>query len=349
MTTANAAPVRALDRGAAGSSLRRPAFAGVGAAIAVGLLFVLNVGLGSVTISPSRTVAALTGQGDPVAGLIIVQLRLPGALIALVAGAMLGLAGALLQSVLRNPLVEPTLIGIGPGGVLFVVLWNVYGPGGANGAALPLLAAVGGLLAGATVYLLSRAGGGNPLRVTLTGVLVGAMLTSASSLLLLLHPTQIGAVLLFTIGSLDGLTWLHWGTIWPWALVALPLGLASAGFANALQLGDEISAGLGLGVRRARVGLLAVAVALTAGAVSVVGAIGFLGLVAPHMARPFAGADCRRLFALSALFGMLLLLAANLPSRLITSPTLPVGVTVAIVGAPVFTVLLLRSQARMGR
>ena len=228
--------------------------------------------------------------------------------------------------------------------MLFVVLWNVYGPGGANGAALPLLAAAGGLLAGATVYLLCRAGGGNPLRVTLTGVLVGAMLTSASSLLLLLHPTQIGAVLLFTIGSLDGLTWLHWSTIWPWALVALPLGLASAGFANTLQLGDDISAGLGMGVGRARVGLLAVAVALTAGAVSVVGAIGFLGLVAPHMARPFAGADCRRLFPLSALFGMLLLLAANLPSRLITSPTLPVGVTVAIIGAPLFAVLLVRSR-----
>lgn len=327
---------------------RHPATTGAIAVVAIAMLFVLNVGLGSVTISPSRTIGALIGDGDPVAELIVGHLRLPGALIALVAGAMLGLAGALLQTVLRNPLVEPTLIGIGPGGVLFVVLWGVYGPTGTTtGAALPLLAAAGGMLAGAIVYLLNRGTAGDPLRVTLTGVLVGAMFTSATALLLLLHPSQLGAVLLFTIGTLDGLTWVHWHTIWPWALVGLPLGLASAGFANALHLGDHLASGLGMNVGRARLALLAVAVVLTAGAVSTVGAIGFLGLVAPHMARPFCGADCRLLFPLSAAFGTLLLLAANLPSRLISSPTLPVGVTVAVVGAPLFAVLLLRAQARL--
>jgi iron complex transport system permease protein len=326
------------------------------AVVAVGLLLVLfllvaHVSIGTANASPKDVIDVLTGQEvDKVTHTIVYDLRLPRALVAMLAGAMLALAGAIMQTVARNPLAEPDLTGASAGAVFFAVLWlsrqmigwNVSAPS----VGVPAIAMLGSVLTGGTVYLLSRGRDRqtSTVRLVLTGVMVNAIMRSLTSLLLLVNQNAISGILLWMIGSLNGRTWVHWDTVWPWAVVTLPLGLACAGIANALQLGDDVATGLGLTVERARLALLAVALVLTAAAVSVVGALGFLGLIAPHITRGLVGHDARRLFPLSAILGASLLLLADVAARGLTRVVdLPVGAVMALLGAP-FLMYLLRKR-----
>lgn len=327
-----------------------------GAVLTVGALFVLHVLVGRGTLGVGDVLATLAGQApSDAARLIVIELRLPRALIALTAGAALGLSGAVLQSVIRNPLAEPGVMGITAGGVLASVLYLALVPstfltpddrgvGQFGGLALPLVTLAGGLLAGALVYLLSRRNGTDPLRIVLTGILVGSVLQAGTSLILLFRREEIGGIVLWLVGSLNGKTWLQWGALWPWAVASILLGLACAGLANALHLGDDVGAGLGLRVERTRAGLLAVGVLPTAAAVSIVGAIGFVGLIGPHIARQVVGDDARRLFPLSVLLGGGLLLVADIAAGAVpfTRTDLPVGAAMALLGGPFFLYLLTR-------
>jgi iron complex transport system permease protein len=170
------------------------------------------------------------------------------------------------------------------------------------------------------------------------------VLSSVTSILLLFSGEQGSGILLWLIGSLNGRTWLHLNSLWPFALVALPLGLGSAALANVLNLGDELATSLGQRVELARVSLFAVAVLLTAGAVSIVGAIGFIGLIGPHICRRLVGDDARRLFPLSALMSAILLLLADFLVQVITKGLLPVGAVTTLLGAPFFLYLILRRE-----
>lgn len=338
-----------------------------GCALALLALLVLHIVVGTVEMTPAQVVAALLNQAEaPLHRQVVWGLRLPRALVGAVAGAMLGLAGAVLQTVTRNPLADPGLLGVSAGGVLAIVagivLLSPRAGGGLidAGLLLPLLALAGGLVAGLLSYGLSRHNGASdPVRLVLAGVLVGGMCSAASSLLLLWADEQnVQRIVRWTIGSLSGRVWAHWHTLWPVALVALPLGLLSAGRANVLQLGDGVAAGLGLRVERARVLLLFGAALLTAGAVAVVGNVGFIGLIGPHLARRIAGGDTRRLFPLSVLLTALLLLGADILARTLTlgwvglltgltipeQAGLPVGAVTALLGAPFFLWLLLRRR-----
>lgn len=318
----------------------------------LGVLLLLHLGLGSVALTPFEVVSALYDPTvNPIHRQIVVDLRLPRALIAVVAGALLGTAGALLQSVLRNPLAEPGLVGISAGGAFAAALWIATGQMLVTpGRSLPLVVLIGGLLAALLVYGLSWRGRADPLRLVLCGVLVSAVLQGATSLVMLLGSEAIGGVLVWLIGSLHGRVWVHWQILWPWAVVTLPLALACAGLANVLQLGDEVAAGLGLRVEWTRVALLGVSALLTAGAVAVVGAVGFIGLVGPHIVRRLVGEDARRVLPLSALLSAVLLLGADVIAQSLifttaigavdTRTSLPVGAVTALLGAPVLLVLL---------
>lgn len=321
----------------------------IGGVVLVLVLLVLHVSIGTADVSPGDVIAVLTGQQvDRVTHIVVWDLRLPRALVAILAGAMLALAGALMQAVTRNPLAEPDLTGASAGGVLFAVLWLSQAMVGLNtgdpNAGVPFIAMLGSIIAGGAVYFLSRSRGQtNTVRLILTGVLVNALARSLTSLVLLKNQNAISGILLWIIGSLAGRTWVHWDTIWPWALVTIPLGIACAGLANVLHLGDEVAAGLGLKVERTRAMLLFVAVLLTAGAVSVVGALGFLGLVAPHITRRLVGNDARRVFPLSCLMGASMLLVADIIARSLTRVVeLPVGAVMSIIGAPFLIFLLYR-------
>ncbi len=314
----------------------------------VAALLVLHISVGTVDVSPGDVVNVLTGQQtDELTHAVVWELRRRRALVAICAGAMLALAGAILQSLTGNPLAEPDLTGASAGGVLFAVLWLSRQLVGWNtappSAEVAVIALLGALASGGLVYALSWQRRTSAVRLVLTGVLVSTILRALTSLVLLRNQNAIGGIVLWIIGSLNGRTWTHWDAIWPWALVALPLGLACAGAANGLQLGDDIAAGLGMRVERVRALLLFVAVLLTAGAVSVVGALAFLGLIAPHLARRIVGDDARRTFPLSAVMGAILLLVADIVSRSVAQPNeLPVGALMSLLGAPFLMFLLWR-------
>jgi iron complex transport system permease protein len=176
-------------------------------------------------------------------------------------------------------------------------------------------------------------------------VLISTVLRSAIAIILLLRQEVMGTVLLWLIGSLNGLVWTQLDILWPWALIALSLGLTCASLANVLQLGEENASSLGLNVTMTRLGLFGVAALLTASAVAIVGGLTFLGLLAPHLARRVVGVDARRLFPFSMLVGSAVLLAADTVTQVISQPiSIPVGAALALLGAPFFLYLVWRRR-----
>jgi iron complex transport system permease protein len=328
-----------------------------GSGLILFIIFIVYVGVGSTYFTPREVLAALRNQPiEEFHRQIIWDLRVPRALIAILAGAMLGLAGAIMQSITRNPLAEPGLTGVTAGSVMVAVLYITYAPGFLQGSyLLPLAAFIGGMGTTLLVYILSLKGKTNPLVLVLNGVILSAVLSSVTSLMLLLEEEKIGSILLWIIGSLNGKVWNHWEMIWPWAVIAIPLGLASSRFANILQLGDEAASGLGLKVEFTRLGLLVIAALLTASAVTVVGAIGFIGLIGPHITRHLVGEDASRVFPLSAVLTAGLLLCADILAQNFnldmfvqvhkTGGGLPVGAVTVLLGAPFFLYLVRKKRS----
>ncbi|WP_165423158.1 FecCD family ABC transporter permease [Ktedonosporobacter rubrisoli] len=313
------------------------------------LVFTLHIALGSISLSLSDTIVALFHpRANALATIVIWHLRLPRTLIGLMAGAMFGLAGVLLQCITRNPLAEPGTMGITSGSILMIVAWFSFLPISAQSILfLPLVAFIGGLGAGGLIYILNWYGKTDPLRLALLGVVVNAVLQSGTVLLLIFSHQLLDGLLLWLIGSLNGRTWDHWAVLWPWAVLTFPLAIASAAVANALSLGDEVARGLGLRVEAMRVLLFLLATLLAAAAISAMGGIAFIGLIGPHIARKLVGSDNRRVFLLSPLLTAGLLLVADIIARLLllhipwfsSASTLPVGVVTALLGAPFFLYL----------
>lgn len=322
--------------------------------VAIILLLMVHVSVGSVAIPLDGVVASMIGQPqEELHHTIVNTMRLPRALIAITAGAMLGLSGAILQSIVRNPLASPSLTGVLSGAVLGIVLFiHIANP--QTPTSYPVVGILGGLSAGALTYGLSWQGGTDPVRLALAGVLVAAMLNAFTSLVLLIDQYNTSNILHWMIGSLNGRTWTHWYTIAPVAFVMLPIGIFTASIANALNLGDAVAVGIGVRLEFARAGLLFVAVVLAAAAVSVVGNIAFVGLIAPHTARRIVGGDARRLFPFSAIVAAALLLIADIIARTLTLElgtesdiginNLPVGAVTALLGAAFFMALLIRRK-----
>lgn len=322
-------------------------------------LFLLHVGIGKVLLTPYEVFLVLTGQStDALHWVVVWDLRMPRALIAVLVGAMLGLAGAILQAVLRNPLAEPGIVGVSAGGVLALVFSLGLFPGlFAVRMLLPFIALSGGLLTIGIVYLWSWRGGSDPLRLILTGLLVSSICSSVTTLIMMRSGDALGSILLWTIGSLNARVWTDWYTLWPWALVMVPLGLFCASLANAMHLGDDIAINLGIRAEWARALLFFTAATLTAAAISVVGAIGFIGLIGPHITRRLVGEDARRVFPMSALVSAGLLVLADLIAVSLSlefpfheqpiEVALPVGAVTTLLGAPFFLYLLRkRPQAK---
>ncbi len=316
--------------------------------------------LGPVIFGPDLVLKALIDQAEEVHHRISVwEVRLPRVLIAALAGSMLSSSGALFQSVLRNPLAAPATVGVTQGAVLGAVLALVitFGSEGALNdlnALVPLAAIAGGLVAGAIVYVLSyRRDGTDPIRLILTGVVAAAAISSVTSFMVLISGSHIDSIVRWLVGSLSTRTWDHLVFLVPVAVLALPLVVVAIPLANALQLGDSTSVSLGLRREMARVFILATAVVLAAGSVSVVGGVAFLGLIGPHLARSLVGSDLRRLLTCSALVGAVILVGADLMARVFSldwipfvdirtesGSRVPVGAFTALLGAPFFLYLM---------
>ncbi|MBD5380929.1 FecCD family ABC transporter permease [Clavibacter sepedonicus] len=327
--------------------------------IAAPLVLAVAMGIGSVSVSPlhvaqvvlHHAVGADVGAGiDPIDDQIVWEYRAPRVLLALVTGAALALAGTVLQTLIRNPLADPFVLGIASGASLGAVATLVVGASAAG--FLATLGVTGAAFAGAIgtlalVLALGRRGGRvDPARLVLVGVSISSLLQALTSWLQLqASPDQIAGVLFWLLGSVSGATWSSLAL--PAAALAIGLvGLLAGGRTlDALLLGDDRAASLGVDLSRSRTILFAVSALLTAAAVSVVGGVGFVGLIAPHLVRLVVGPAHRRLLPLAALVGGLFLVLADLAGRTLTAPReLPLSIVTALVGVPVFLAVLLRAD-----
>ncbi|SNY98980.1 FecCD family ABC transporter permease [Halomonas sp. hl-4] len=310
--------------------------------------FMTSVMLGPTDITPASLLASMT-RYDPtqVAHIILRTERLPRALVAVLVGASLAIAGALMQTMTRNPLASPGILGINAGAMFFVVvavsLLPLHTPASYVWAAL-----LGALVAAALVIILSRGRQGEfpPLRVLLAGVAVTAMFVSFSQGLLVIDQQSFESVLYWLAGSVSGRELSLVTPLLPLFGVALLLCALLVRHANALMLGDDMVAGLGMRAATIKLLLGLVVILLAGSSVALAGMIGFVGLIVPHMARSLFGVDHRWLLPACALLGASLLLLADIASRLLMPPQeVPVGIMTALIGTPFFIYLARRQQA----
>jgi iron complex transport system permease protein len=302
--------------------------------------------VGSQTIPMLQALRESLAGSDGVYGLILTELRLPRTLVALLAGASLGLCGALMQSLLRNPLASPGLIGSASGATLSAVTTLYYGLAALSVVMLPLGGILGALLATLAVYLLAGRDNGS-LTLILAGVAVNALAMALVSLLLSLAPSPyaVQEIALWMLGSLTDVSrdqvWLLLpGTLLGWLLI-----WRQGRMLDLLTFGEETALSMGVDLRMLRRRIF-LAVALAVGsAVAVTGSIGFIGLVVPHLLRPLVGHQPSRLLIPSALGGALLLLLADIAVRLLPAQgEIRVGVLTALVGAPFFLWLIVQTR-----
>jgi iron complex transport system permease protein len=310
------------------------------------LALVMSVALGEFSVPPLDVVSALVGAGDAATHFIVFDLRLPRALTGLLAGAALGIAGAVFQDVTRNPLVAPDIVGVSGGASLAAVSLIVLGS--TDGAVSVPLAALGGAFAaGTALYALAWRGGIHGYRLVLCGIGIAAFAQAGISYVLTEGRIfEVSRAYVWLVGSLNG---RDWDQVWPLAAtlaVLLPVLLAAARRVDVLRLGDDLARTLGVGAERTRLALLAAAVALTGVAVSCTGPIGFVAFLAPHLARRLSHTTSTQSLLLAAAgCGAVLVIASDLAGRLLFSPTeIPAGIVTSIVAAPYFLYLLRRAH-----
>ncbi|MDO5725136.1 MAG: iron ABC transporter permease [Tissierellia bacterium] len=303
--------------------------------------FIIAIGVGSVSIKVSEIIQVFKNiiPFEDVRAQILWNVRLPRAIMAIIIGANLAVAGALLQSVMQNPLADPGIIGVSSGASLAAVTILILFPGYAN--FVPLAAFFGGLAATGMVYILAWKGGIKPVRLVLSGVAINALLGGLNSLISVLNSDKIQSVVLWINGSLAGRHWNDLLLLLKYSVVGLVLSLFCIRSANIMLLGDEKATNLGLNVHKARL-LLSVLGAYLAGiSTALVGVIGFVGLVIPHISRLIVGSDYRVLLPFSMINGGMFLLVADTFARTVANPVeLPVGTLMAVIGAPFFLYLL---------
>ena len=316
--------------------------AALGALLAAALL--LSVGCGSQWYTPARLWQALCAAdaADPV-WRILCFVRLPRTAAAVLAGAALGIAGALIQSVLNNAMASPNVIGVNAGAGLGALLAASLVPGAA--ALLPGAAFAGALAAALFIWMLAAVAGLSRTTLILAGVTVSSILTACMNTLKLLFPDAAVGSTAFLLGTLSGVTTAQVQRALPWLAAGFVLAALLAADLNVLQLGEDMAAGLGLPVARVRFAALLTAALLAGAAVSFAGLLGFVGLLAPHIARRLVGGDNRRLLPVTALASADLMLLCDVAARVLFAPfELPVGVLLSLVGGPFFLFLLLRRK-----
>ncbi|GAB6085881.1 FecCD family ABC transporter permease [Alkaliphilus crotonatoxidans] len=308
------------------------------------LIAFFSIRMGSVEYSYDRIFSAIFSSEMSADRNIIMNIRLPRIFIAMMVGANLAVAGALLQAVMQNPLADPGLTGVSSGASLMAIIIMLLLP--QYSYLVPLVSFIGGAIACGLVYSLAWKDGIKPVRIILAGVAVNAILGGGTSLLSILHSDKIQGVLLWVNGSVTGKTWYDVRVLAIYSLIGLTLAMLCIRKANILQLGDEMSSNLGVDINRYRVLISLVAVFIAAISTALVGVIGFVGLIVPHIARLLIGSDYKHLLPFSVILGSSLLLLGDTFARTVMNPIeLPVGVIMAVIGGPFFLYLLRRGHA----
>ncbi|OLF53849.1 FecCD family ABC transporter permease [Pseudomonas chlororaphis] len=316
-------------------------------ALALTALVMLGaLSLGTLNLSPLTVLELLWHGGDPRLLLIVEQLRLPRLALAALVGAALAVSGLILQSIIRNPLASPDLLGITSGASAAAVLYLSFFALALGPRFLPLAAMAGAALAALAIYLLAWKQGTSPLRLVLIGVGVSALLTAVTTFILVFSPltTTLSAYVWLT-GSVYGASWPEPRALAGWLLAILPLLAWLARQVRVQQLDDALAQGIGVRVQWLRAGLLLVSVALAGAAVAWGGAIAFVGLIAPHIAKRLVPPGFAGQALMAALIGANLVVLADLIGRTLFLPLdLPAGIFVAVLGTPFFLYLLINQR-----
>ncbi|PCF45419.1 FecCD family ABC transporter permease [Staphylococcus delphini] len=297
---------------------------------------ILSLSAGAVWISP-MTVIKEVWSGD---NFILNEFRVPRMLLGILVGAALAISGAVIQGVIRNPLASPDVIGITKGASLAAVIVIIVFPT-APLFVLPVASFIGALVISLILSLLISWKGIKGSQLALIGMAIGAVAMALVQYLLIRNPMEANIALVWLTGSLFGRSMDHVLTILPWLIVAIPVIFLYARKLDILHLGEEVATALGTPVQRTKMILLFASVMLAGAAISVVGGLSFLGLIAPHIARSLVGHQHRHIVAMSGLVGALLMVIADGLARIIAPPIdIPVGVLIAIIGAPYFLYVL---------
>ena len=303
-------------------------------AAAVAAAFIIGNIVGTMDISVSDIIETISGNHTGTNNKVIWNIRLPRMILAALVGINLALAGSMLQGVMKNPLADPSIIGISSGAGLFGILILVVFPKWQN--LVPIVAFAGAMLAAAIIYMLAWKGG-----IVLSGVAVSELFGAGISAILVFFSDRVHGALTFMNGSLSSRSWGEVRIILPYTIIGLILAVLFADKLNILVLGDDTARGLGLNVELTRLGFTALAALLAASAVSVVGLLGFVGLIVPHSIRLVLGNNYKIMFPATALLGAALVMFSDTFARTVLSPTeIPVGIVMAVLGVPFFLYLL---------
>jgi iron complex transport system permease protein len=308
---------------------------------------VLSVAVGARTAAISDVIGALVGDDttDPITRAAVIA-RVPRTVLGVLVGASLAVAGTVMQAITRNPLAEPGILGVSSGAALAVVIGIVF-VGISGPTTIALFAVVGAGVSAAAVYAIGSVGrgGASPLKLALSGAAMSAAFMSLTSALLLPRVDVMAGFRFWQIGGVGGATWERIRIGAPPLAVGVLLCLGCARSLNLLALGDDVAAGLGARVGRARLVAAGGAVLLCGVATSIAGPIAFVGLVVPHLYRSVTGADHRRLIPAAALGGAALLVVADVVGRVITRPQeIEVGIVTSVIGAPILIMVVRRRK-----
>lgn len=309
-------------------------------------LAVVSVAIGSAGYSVPEILKAVVSPDQSPIKIIVLSLRLPRMILAILIGASLAASGALLQSVMRNPLADPGTIGVSAGAGTAATTILLLFP--SLSASVPVFAFGGAALACVLIYVMAWKDGVDPTRIILSGVAINSVLGAYNSLLQLLNSDSLQGVLAFMNGSLSGKSWYQVKILAVYSIIGLILSFFCIRSANTLQLGDEMAKSLGLKVNASRVFLSAVSAFLAAATVSVAGMIGFVGLVVPHIARLLVGSNYESMLPVSIVLGSVVLLAADTVGRtVVPGMEIPVGIIMSVCGGPFF-LYMLRKGSKSG-
>ncbi|SDX70657.1 iron ABC transporter permease [Paenibacillus sp. CF384] len=315
------------------------------------IVFILSMNTGFIRLTPMELIHTILGNGTAQQELILFDFRLPRIVLSILVGTGLAISGSIMQAISRNGLADPGILGVNSGAGLAVLLFVVYFPVAANAPVylLPVLAWVGSALTAAIVFLLAyrRNTGISSTRLLLSGIAVTAGISSVTIVLSLrISKEKFMFIQTWLAGSIWGKDWQFVLALLPFIAILLPYVFYKARTLNILNLGDSMATGLGAFVSREQILLLAAAVGLAGSCVAVSGSIGFVGLIAPHLARRLVGSRHQAMLPVTALVGGLLIITADTIARWAFMPSeIPTGIVVAVIGSPYFLFLLVRSKA----
>ncbi len=310
--------------------------------ILIAIMSLLSLLVGSAGYGLRDIINLIFAEVETPVAVVFLNLRLPRIVLALIVGCCLSIAGALLQSVMRNPLADPGTIGVSAGASTAAVTVLLLFP--TLTTSVPIFAFVGAAFGSLLIYLMAWKDGINPIRIILSGVAINSVLGAYTAMLQMMNSDRLQGVLTFLNGSLSGRSWSQVHIALIYGGIGIVLAFCCTKQANILLLGDEMAKSLGVNVNRSRILLSAVSAFLAASTVSVVGLIGFIGLVVPHIARMLVGSDYKALMPVCALLGALVLLVADTIGRiLVPGMEVPVGIITAVTGGPFFLYMLKKS------